>query len=90
MTTPRSDDNKSDLFAGKTFVVTGILQKYSRTEIHQLIEQHAGKTSGSVSARTSFLVAGEKAGSKLAKAEKLGVRVLSETAFRTLLEQGDG
>ena len=57
MTTPRSDDNKSDLFAGKTFVVTGILQKYSRTEIHQLIEQHAGKTSGSVSARTSFLVA---------------------------------
>ena len=90
MTTPRSDDNKSDLFAGKTFVVTGILQKFSRTEIHQLIEQHAGKTSGSVSARTSFLVAGEKAGSKLAKAEKLGVRVLSETAFRTLLEQGDG
>lgn len=90
MTTPRSDDNQSDLFAGKTFVVTGTLQEYSRSEIHQLIEQHAGKTSGSVSARTSFLVAGEKAGSKLAKAEKLGVTVLSESDFRTLLEQGDG
>ena len=88
MTTPRSNDAGSNLFAGLSFVVTGTLEQYNRNEIHQLIEQHGGKTSASVSARTSYLVAGAKAGSKLARAEKLGVTVLSESDFSRLLEEG--
>jgi DNA ligase (NAD+) len=75
----------SDSLAGKTFVVTGTLAKFTRDEIHDLIRQHGGKPSSSVSAKTDYLVAGEKAGSKLAKAEKLGVRVLSEADFEKLL-----
>ena len=88
MTTPRSNDAGSNLFAGLSFVVTGTLEQYNRNEIHQLIEQHGGKTSASVSARTSYLVAGAKAGSKLVRAEKLGVTVLSESDFSRLLEEG--
>jgi DNA ligase (NAD+) len=63
---------------GKTFVVTGTLARFSRDEIHALIEAEGGKTSGSVSKKTSFLVAGEEAGSKLEKAKSLGVPVISE------------
>ncbi len=76
----------SDTLAGKTLVVTGTLVKYSRDEIQDLIRQHGGKASSSVSAKTDFLVAGEKAGSKLAKAEKLGVRVLTEDEFEALIQ----
>lgn len=76
----------SDQFAGKSFVVTGKLTKYTRDEIHDLIRQHGGKVSSSVSAKTDYLVAGEKAGSKLAKAEKLGVEVLTEDQFEALIK----
>lgn len=72
-------------FAGKTLVVTGTLQRYSRSQAHDLITGAGGKTSGSVSKSTDYLVAGEKAGSKLAKAEKLGVTVLSEEQFEELI-----
>ena len=71
--------------AGKKFVVTGTLSKYTRDEIKQLIDQHGGSTSGSISKNTDYLVAGEKAGSKLDKAKKLDVKVLSESEFETLV-----
>ncbi len=74
--------------AGKTVVVTGTLTKYKRNEIEALIEQHGGKAAGSVSKNTSFLVAGAEAGSKLAKAQALGVPVLSEEEFDALLRGG--
>jgi DNA ligase (NAD+) len=66
-------------------VVTGTLTKYSREEIEELIARHGGRAASSVSKNTDFVVAGEKAGSKLAKAQELGVRVLSEHDFEGLL-----
>jgi DNA ligase (NAD+) len=70
---------------GKTFVVTGTLAKYQREEIEALIRQLGGKPTGSVSKNTSYLVAGEKAGSKLDKAKQLGVQVLTEEEFDKLI-----
>jgi DNA ligase (NAD+) len=72
--------------AGKTIVVTGTLQKFGRTEIEELITKLGGKASGSVSKKTSFVVAGENAGSKLEKAKELGVEVKSEAAFAAMLD----
>jgi DNA ligase (NAD+) len=74
-----------DRLAGKTVVVTGTLSRYSRDEIHKMIEREGGKASGSVSSKTSYLVAGESAGSKLEKARSVGVEVLSEDEFLALL-----
>ncbi len=71
--------------AGKTVVVTGTLVSHSRDEIHRMIEREGGKPSGSVSAKTSWLVAGEAAGSKLDKAKTLGVPILSEDEFLAFL-----
>ncbi|HEY6843630.1 MAG TPA: NAD-dependent DNA ligase LigA [Thermoanaerobaculia bacterium] len=73
--------------AGKTVVVTGTLTRYSRDEIHRLIEREGGKAAGSVSAKTSYVVAGEAAGSKLDKAKSLGVPVLSEDEFLAMIGQ---
>ena len=73
---------------GKTLVVTGTLPGFSRSEAEEAIRAAGGHPAGSVSASTDFLVAGDKAGSKLAKAEKLGVAVLDEDGFRALLERG--
>lgn len=70
---------------GKTLVVTGTLQRYSRSEAHDLIAKAGGKAAGSISGATDYLVAGEKAGSKLDKAAKLGVKVLTEEEFEQLL-----
>jgi len=71
--------------AGKSVVVTGTLTRFSRDEIHRLIEHEGGKASGSVSAKTAYLVAGEAAGSKLEKAKSLGVPVLTEEEFLAML-----
>ena len=71
--------------AGKTIVVTGTLSRFSRDEIHKIIEREGGKTAGSVSSKTSYVVAGEAAGSKLEKAKSLGVPVLSEDEFVAML-----
>lgn len=71
--------------AGKTLVVTGSLVKYTRDEIQDLIAAHGGKAASSVSKNTDYVVAGEKAGSKLAKAEELGVPVLTEEQFEALI-----
>ena len=73
-------------FAGKTFVVTGTLLRYKRDEIEDLIEKLGGRAVSSVSSSTDYLIAGEKAGSKLAKARELNVTVLSEDDFQKLIE----
>jgi DNA ligase (NAD+) len=75
--------------AGKTLVVTGTLQKYSRDQIHELIAQHGGRPASSVSKNTDYVVAGEKAGSKLAKAQELGVKIISEQEFERLIGNAD-
>ncbi len=75
----------SDRFSGTTFVLTGTLPHYTRAQAAALIEQAGGKVASSVSKKTSYVVAGEEAGSKLTKAQSLGVPVLSEEAFLELL-----
>ncbi|HUE14974.1 MAG TPA: NAD-dependent DNA ligase LigA [Planctomycetaceae bacterium] len=70
---------------GKTVVVTGTLTRFTREEINELIHTHGGKAAGSVSKKTDFVIAGEKAGSKLDKAQQLGVPVLSEDELVTML-----
>jgi DNA ligase (NAD+) len=84
---PEPDESDSDRpLAGKTIVVTGTLQHFKRDEIKGLIEKLGGRAASSVSKKTDFVVAGEKAGSKLAKAQELGVAVMSEAEFRELVE----
>lgn len=79
----KSDDLR---FEGKTFVLTGTLQNYTRDEASKIIEKFGGKTSGSVSKKTSYVLAGEDAGSKLKKAEELGVTIISETEFNDMIK----
>lgn len=74
------------LLEGKTLVVTGTLTRYSREQIEELIARHGGRAASSVSKNTDYLVAGEKAGSKLEKARSLGVAVLTEAEFEALLK----
>lgn len=78
---------EAQIFSGKTVVVTGKLEKYTRDEIHALVEKLGGRAASSVSKNTDFLVAGESAGSKLDKANQLGVKVISEADFEKLLPQ---
>ena len=75
-----------DRFQGMTFVLTGTLQKYTRDAASEIIEKFGGKTSGSVSKKTSYVLAGEEAGSKLTKAQELGVAVISETDFEEMIK----
>lgn len=72
-------------FNGKTFVLTGTLQHYSRSEAAALIKERGGKTTDSVSSKTHYLIAGEAAGSKLDKAKSLGITILDEAAFMQML-----
>ena len=76
-------------FSGKTVVITGTLSSYSRDEAAALVERLGGKTTSSVSKKTDLLIAGEKAGSKLAKAQALGVAVLDEAAFIAQLQEAE-
>ncbi|MDI9509582.1 MAG: NAD-dependent DNA ligase LigA [Clostridiales bacterium] len=73
--------------SGLTFVITGTLPTMARAEMEELVKKHGGKISSSVSKKTDYLIAGEKAGSKLTKAQQLGVRVLSEEEVHKLLRQ---
>ena len=73
-------------FAGMTFVLTGALEKFTRDEAGEMIEKRGGKASGSVSKKTTYVVAGENAGSKLQKAQELGIPVLTEDEFLELLK----
>jgi DNA ligase (NAD+) len=77
--------DKPKVLQGKTFVLTGTLPNLTRDEAAELIEAAGGKVAGSVSKKTSYVVAGEEAGSKLTKAQELGVPVLDEAALRQLL-----
>lgn len=73
-------------FQGMTFVLTGTLEHYTRDEAAALIEKFGGKTSGSVSKKTTYVLAGESAGSKLTKANELGVPILNEEQFEALIQ----
>ena len=73
--------------AGKSFVLTGALEKYTRDAAGKLITEHGGLVKGSVSKTTDFVIAGEKAGSKLKKAQELGIKILSEEEFEKLLAE---
>lgn len=79
------EERKDNRFAGMTFVLTGTLQHYTRDEAAAIIESYGGKASSSVSKKTSFVLAGENAGSKLAKAEGLGIRIISEQEFDNMI-----
>ena len=78
------EDNIDNRFEGKVFVLTGALEKYSRKEAEDLIEKYGGKTSSSVSKKTSYVLAGEDAGSKLTKAQELGVTIITEEEFENM------
>ena len=76
---------ESDRLEGRVFVVTGTLSSFTRTQIHELIQTHGGSTSSSISGKTDYLIAGENAGGKLARAEKLEVTILSESDFEEMI-----
>ncbi|MAO42990.1 NAD-dependent DNA ligase LigA [Leeuwenhoekiella sp.] len=79
-------ENQTEKLQGQTFVISGVFSKVSRTELKKLIEDNGGKASGSISSKTNYLVAGENMGpSKLQKAEKLGVPIISEDDFLAML-----
>ena len=88
MEDPVNENERSDLLDGVTVVITGSLDGFSRSEAKAAVEALGGKVTGSVSGKTSALIAGASPGSKQAKAEDLGVPVLDEAAFLRLLEQG--
>lgn len=80
------DENADNRFEGKTFVLTGSLEKYTRQEASDIIEKFGGKVSGSVSKKTSYVLAGEEAGSKLTKAQNLGIAIISEEQFEEMIK----
>ena len=85
---PEAEWSGTGPLTGKTLVVTGTLQRFSRPEAEEAIRLAGGRASGSVSKKTDYLVAGAEAGSKLDKAIKLGVPVIDEATFERLLEGG--
>jgi len=81
-----SADEKDNRFEGKTFVLTGTLAQFTRSEASEIIESFGGKTSSSVSKKTTYVLAGEEAGSKLEKAQVLGVQIISEEEFQKMIQ----
>jgi len=79
------EEKNDDRFAGMTFVLTGTLKDYTRDAASAIIESFGGKTSSSVSKKTSFVLAGEEAGSKLTKAQNLGIKIISEDEFKQMI-----
>ncbi len=87
VTTKYESEKKGDFLAGLTFVLTGTLPTLSRAEASAMIESFGGKCSGSVSKKTSFVLAGEEAGSKLTKAQSLGIKIIDEEKFLLMIEE---
>ena len=80
------EEKKDDRFAGLTFVLTGTLSRFTRDEASAIIESFGGKASSSVSKKTAYVLAGENAGSKLTKAESMGIKIISEEEFETMIQ----
>lgn len=80
-----SEEKTDERFSGKTFVLTGTLSKFTRNEASDIIEKLGGKTSSSVSKKTDYVLAGEEAGSKLTKAQALGVKIITEEEFMEMI-----
>ncbi len=80
------EEGTDNRFEGMTFVLTGALEKFTRKEASDLIEKHGGKTSSSVSKKTTYVLAGEDAGSKLTKAQNLGVEIITEEQFENMIQ----
>ncbi|MBS5737100.1 MAG: hypothetical protein KHW62_03670 [Clostridiales bacterium] len=78
-------ENVGDIFSGMTFVLTGTLSKYTRDEAKEIIEKRNGKVSESVSKKTTYVLAGEKSGSKEIKARELGIKIISENDFDKMI-----
>ncbi|MFM7900451.1 MAG: BRCT domain-containing protein, partial [Bacteroidota bacterium] len=79
----------SNLLSGKSFVVSGVFEKFSRDGLKQSIESHGGKVQSGVSSKTDYLVAGAESGpSKLEKAQSLGVKVITETELINMIDNG--
>lgn len=81
----QKEEDTDERFAGQTFVLTGTLENYSREEAQEIIEKFGGKTSSSVSKKTTYVLAGEAAGSKLTKAQELGVKIITEKEFKEMV-----
>ena len=81
------DVNTNNIFAGKTVVLTGKLVELTRNEAKEYLEKYGAKVTGSVTSKTDLVIAGEKAGSKLAKAEQLGIRVINEEEFANMIRE---
>ena len=80
-------DGASDILAGKSIVISGVFAQHSRDEYKTIIEQNGGKNVGSISGKTSFILAGDNMGpSKLQKAEKLGIPIVSEDEFLEMIK----
>ena len=84
---PQAEAPKSDVLKGKTFVLTGTLEHLTRDEASEIIKSHGGKTSSSVSKNTSYVLAGENAGSKLEKAQNLNITILTEDDFLEMIKE---
>ena len=84
--TAEESETVDSVISGKTLVVTGTLPTLGRKEAQKLIERYGGKVSGSVSKKTDYVLAGESAGSKLTKAQELGIRVISEDELYDMLQ----
>ena len=85
----KAQEDVGTLFEGMTFVLTGTLPTLTRAEAEEMIRKNGGKSSGSVSKKTSVVLAGESAGSKLTKAQSLGVRIMDETEFLRIIAEGE-
>ena len=89
-TTSLEEETTDNRFNGKTFVLTGSLEKFTRGEASDIIEKFGGKVSSSVSKKTDYVLAGEEAGSKLTKAQSLGVTIITEEQFDEMVSLGTG
>ena len=80
-----SDEKKEGIFLGESVVLTGTLEHFKRSEAQKLIEERGGVCQSSVTAKTTLVIAGSEAGSKLQKAQKLGVKIIDEETFKQML-----